>query len=313
MRIECGTPFFSVAMATRLTYSLVGDSSLYTKKRNGDKCRVSGALRHHYALNVREKIFCGGGLEEILNHLERKHADVDVIGISYFGNDYIDEPMDEREHYYLWQRLFRVVRQKAWHRAVFFVGGYAAKYRCSPIYDRSMDLVRKWVREAGFEVVAGHQEVRQWQLHSDKLHFARDHLEELTEFWHDLLTGASEGRSKRARESERSRSRSWNRSRPGSHVKRAKRQEHSNHAEPSHLRWKRPCNMWDTAEDEHRHKLETYFQEWEHHARQAGRCPEDRGWFRQDKWRSWDQGSRDWGSRPSSLVLTPNEPHRHRY
>jgi hypothetical protein len=37
LRIECGTPFFSVAMATRLTYSLVGDSSLYTKKRNGDK------------------------------------------------------------------------------------------------------------------------------------------------------------------------------------------------------------------------------------------------------------------------------------
>eukprot|EP00435_Cladocopium_sp_Y103_P036516 s2034_g9.t1 len=211
-------------MATRLTYSLVGDSSLYTKKRNGDKCRVSGALRYHHGLNVREKIFCGGGLEEILNHLERKHADVDVIGISYFGNDYIDEPMDEREHYYLWQRLFRVLREKAWHRAVFFVGGYAAKYCCAPVYDQSMDLVRKWVREAGFEVVAGHEKVHQWQLHSDELHFAREHLEDLTEFWHDLLTGASEGRSKRAREPERSRSRSWNRSRPRSQVKRVNRQ-----------------------------------------------------------------------------------------
>lgn len=274
-------------MATRLTYSLVGDSSLYTKKRNGDKCRVSGVLKHQYGLYVKEKIFCGGGVEEILNHLERQHANVDVIGISYFGNDYVDDPMDEKEHYYLWQRMFRVVRQKAWHRAVFFVGGYAAKYRCSHVYDRSMDLVRKWIREAGFEVVAGHQEVRRWQLHRDKLHFARDHLEELTDFWYNLLTRGSRKRSRSPRA-----------------------QDHSNHAEPSHLRWKRPCT-WDTA-DEHRHKLETYFQEWEHRAWQAGRWSrhEDRGWSRRDH-RSWDQGSRDWGSRPSPLVLTPKEPDRY--
>ena len=150
-------PFFSVAMATRLTYSLVGDSSLYTKKPNGGKCHVAGALRHHHGLHVEETIFCGGSVEKILNHLECQRANVDVIEISYFGNDYydsVDKPMDEKDHSYLWQRLFRVVRQKAGHRAVIFVGGYAvsvvSKYiHLGGLTHRSGDLRKEIRRRIG--------------------------------------------------------------------------------------------------------------------------------------------------------------------
>ena len=74
-------------------------------------------------------------------------------------------------------------------RTVFFCGGYAAKYGYGPAYDENMTTIRRWIRQAGFEVRTDFQKVASWKLAADNLHWDVEMNRQLAEYWKDLLLG----------------------------------------------------------------------------------------------------------------------------
>lgn len=189
-------------MQSRLSYGLVGDSSLYTKRANKKQSPVARALRDTYGYtNLQDKVFAGRGLQDIYRFLsgtpQAPPPRFDVLGISYFGNEHTKRPMNESDQYRQWSKLFTVLRDKPWMRVVFFIGGFSAKYRdTTPAYDENMEKIRRWVSKAGFEVVEGRNEVEQWKLAADGTHFSVECLDEIAAFWNSLLLGHKHSASK---------------------------------------------------------------------------------------------------------------------
>lgn len=58
----------------------------------------------------------------------------------------------------IWQEIFGLLRLTA-HRTVFWMGGYAAKFGLAEVYDENMAVIRKWIQEAGFEMVTAFDKV----------------------------------------------------------------------------------------------------------------------------------------------------------
>lgn len=167
---------------------MIGDSSLYTKRNNNKKkSYISSVLREKYRfVNLTERIFPGGGVLDLQAYLQ-DGPEFDVLGVSYFGNEHTKGRMDVKIQRDLWKDVFRLLSRKVRSRVVFFVGGYAEKYTFGKVYDDNLNIVKRWIRDAGFQVVEARQEVSCWQLAADKLHFAVDCLPELAAFWNQLL------------------------------------------------------------------------------------------------------------------------------
>jgi len=171
-----------------IKYGLVGDSSLYAKRKNKRKSYISTVLRDKYRFgdNLTEKIFPGGGVKDLCTFLQGGKV-FDVLGISYFGNEHTEKRMNIDLHGPIWANVFDLLRQYVTTRVVFFIGGYAAKYKYSRVYDENLTCIKTWIQNEGFEVVEARQEMSQWELASDNLHFSVDCLEDLAAFWKRLL------------------------------------------------------------------------------------------------------------------------------
>jgi len=173
-------------MSSAMKYGLVGDSSLYTKRNNKKKSYISTVLRDTYRFaNLTERIFPGGRVRDLISYL-KTGPELDVLGVSYFGNEHTLRAMDVKIHRKYWQDVFRWCRKVA-GRVVFFIGGYAAKYTYGRVYDENLNIIKRWIKDAGFQVVEARQEVSRWELAADKLHFSVECLPELAAFWSQLL------------------------------------------------------------------------------------------------------------------------------
>eukprot|EP00435_Cladocopium_sp_Y103_P026538 s705_g6.t1 len=173
-----------------MKYGLVGDSSLYTKRKNTKnkkKSYISTVLREKFGFaNLTQHIFPGGDVQELHSYL-KTGPEFDTLGVSYFGNKHTKMPMDVEIEGPYWQDVFRLLGEKVAHRVVFFVGGYAAKYNYGRVYDENLKIIKQWIKDAGFKVVEARQEVSQWELAGDELHFSVESLSELAAFWSQLL------------------------------------------------------------------------------------------------------------------------------
>ena len=177
-----------------LPWILMGDSSLYMKKSNKKRAWFSEELQELVPQKLEVRCHPGGGIIQFISTLRGMIGEVcQVLGISYFGNEHIDRPMDVKSVKAVWQEFFGILRSggiQPLQRVVFFMGGYAAKYGYGRVYDENMATIRGWIREAGFEVHTDFQKVQEWGLAADRLHFAVSVKAELAQYWKELLVGS---------------------------------------------------------------------------------------------------------------------------
>lgn len=129
----------------KFEFGLLGDSSLYTKRRNKKKRKtyISQALRPMLpGKQLKDETCAGGGVEEFNTYLDSSGHDFEILGISYFGNEHTEHPMNEVKHLEKWKTLFGLLRQHVKKRVVFFMGGYAAKHGYGQAYDNNMKIIR---------------------------------------------------------------------------------------------------------------------------------------------------------------------------
>lgn len=102
---------------------------------------------------------------------------ISTLGISYFGNEHTDKPMNKAKHLEMWKTLLWLLRQREqsarnisnFAHVLLAAGTYAAKYgycqAACQAYDDNMEIIRRRIREIdGFEV-------RTDFLAADELHF----------------------------------------------------------------------------------------------------------------------------------------------
>ncbi|CAL1164816.1 unnamed protein product [Cladocopium goreaui] len=166
----------------------IGDSSLYC-------CRQKGKKRTRYIddiLNARQiaglqvkSHRCNGG--SISHFLQANLAGFDKVCISYFGNDASGRWTErtQAQKFQQWSDFFRRLQGQ---KVVFWVGGFSLKYGLQPHYDTQMNLVRSWIRAAGFQVVTAFDKVAAWEM-GNMEHVHWDTAEELGDFWFELLSG----------------------------------------------------------------------------------------------------------------------------
>ncbi len=132
-----------------------GDSSLYTK-HNTKKGSVKGDLMH--ALGGCSIVFepiAGGGIADVTaSVLSRAHCSTMLISV--FGNGLEKTRHQSLENHLI--PLLQAVRSKS-DRAVFFIGGFAAKYNYPPVYDENMDRIRRFLHTSGAVVLDGKEQV----------------------------------------------------------------------------------------------------------------------------------------------------------
>lgn len=129
-------------------------------------------------------------MEEFNTYLDSSGHDFEILGVSYFGNEHTEHPINEAKHLEKWKTLFGLLRQHVKKRVVFFMGGYAAKYGYGQAYDNNMKIIRRWIRDVGgFECRTDFDKVSAWPLAADKLHFDVACLGELAEYWKQLFIG----------------------------------------------------------------------------------------------------------------------------
>lgn len=175
----------------KFEFGLLGDSSLYTKRRNKKKTYISQALRPILpGKQLKDETCAGSGVEEFNTYLDSSGHDFEILGVSYFGNEHTEHPINEAKHLEKWKTLFGLLRQHVKKRVVFFMGGYAAKYGYGQAYDNNMKIIRRWIRDVGgFECRTDFDKVSAWPLAADKLHFDVACLGELAEYWKQLFIG----------------------------------------------------------------------------------------------------------------------------
>ena len=136
----------------RFEFGLLGDSSLYTKRRTKKKTKTytSQALRPMIpGKQLKDETCAGGGVEEFNTCVDSSGHDFEILGVSYFGNEHTEHPMNEVKHLEKWRTLFGLLRQHVKKRVAFFMGGYAAKYGYGRVYDNNMKIIRRWIRDVG--------------------------------------------------------------------------------------------------------------------------------------------------------------------
>ena len=183
-----------LTQAMEIEFGLLGDSSLYTKRarKKKNKSYISEEVRWLLPGNGKLEHSCypGGGVKEFNDYFskERPAIQIKTLGISYFGNEHTDKPMNQAKHLEMWKTLFRHLRRHVKERVIFFTGGYAAKYGYCQAYDDNMEIIRRWIREiGGFEVRTDFDLVENWPLAADKLHFDVACLPALAKYWKKLL------------------------------------------------------------------------------------------------------------------------------
>ena len=172
-----------------IEFGLLGDSSIYTKRANKKKTYITEELRRLLPGKKLEHQVCiGGGVKEFNQYFLEKRPTIQTLGISYFGNEHTDKPMNKAQHLEMWKTLFCLLRKHVTKRVIFFMGGYAAKYGYCQAYDDNMKIIRRWIREiGGFEVKTDFELVEDWPLAADKLHFDVACLPALGKYWKKLL------------------------------------------------------------------------------------------------------------------------------
>jgi len=154
---------------------------------------VSAELEYLLPGKLEVQSLPGGGINEIVTTLRKsilQNKVFRILGISYFGNEHTTRSMEVGLWQAAWQELFCMLRSGAvLDRTVFFCGGYAAKYGYGPAYDENMTTIRRWIRQAGFEVRTDFQKVASWKLAADNLHWDVEMNRQLAEYWKDLLLG----------------------------------------------------------------------------------------------------------------------------
>ena len=183
-----------LTQAMEIEFGLLGDSSLYTKrpKKGKNKRYISEEVRWLLPGNAKLEHSCypGGGVKEFNDYFskERPAIQIKTLGISYFGNEHTEKPMNQAKHLEMWKTLFRHLRRHVKERVIFFMGGYAAKYGYCQAYDDNMKIIRRWMREiGGFEVRTDFELVENWPLAADNLHFDVACLPALAKYWEKLL------------------------------------------------------------------------------------------------------------------------------
>ena len=125
----------------------------------------------------------GGGIADVTaSVLSRPHCSTMLISI--FGNG-----LERTRHQGLENLLIpllQAVRSKS-DRAVFFIGGFAAKYDYPPVFDENMDRIRRFLHIGGAVVVDGAHQVAKWSLAPDLLHFSSVNKPEMVQFWFSSL------------------------------------------------------------------------------------------------------------------------------
>ena len=171
-----------------MDFALVGDSSLYTKKANGKKGLITSDLEQRLGGRTSVAYYPGGGIREILKHVANAPP-CNIMGISYFGNEHTDLPIQAELYKPMWQKLFQLLPRKC-ERCTFFVGGFSRKWRLGSVYDQNLQLIRRWVSSAGFQVRTCSERVESWPLAKDRLHFSVEAKEDIVEHWVELLNEA---------------------------------------------------------------------------------------------------------------------------
>ncbi|CAL1169274.1 unnamed protein product [Cladocopium goreaui] len=177
-----------------IDYGLVGDSSLYAKRPNKKRTHVTTELQYVIPGTLEVHPYPGGGINEIRSFLRGSAARgkaYQVLGISYFGNEHTASPMNEQVFHEAWQDLYDLLGSGiVLDRVVFFMGGYSAKYGYSQVYDDNMETIRRWTRDAGFEVRTDFEKVAEWRLSADNLHWDVEMNRDLADYWCRLLLNA---------------------------------------------------------------------------------------------------------------------------
>ena len=130
---------------------------------------------------LEHKVYCGG-VKEFNHFFLKKRPTFQTLGISYFGNEHTDKPMNKAKHLEMWKTLLWPLRQREqsarthFGHVVLAAGTYAAKYgycqAACQAYDDNMEIIRRRIREIdGFEVRTDFQLVKDWPLAADELHF----------------------------------------------------------------------------------------------------------------------------------------------
>ena len=166
-------------------YGAHGDSSLYPK--NGkNKGSMKGDMMHALSCDkILWNPMAGADISGITNGvLANLHCR--VMGISLFGTglEHALPPNTQRQL----DALYDAVQQRS-TAAVFFVGGFAAKYGYPSTYDTNMAWVRQYLTVKGAFVVDGMEQVRAWPL-ADGLHFCSSVKPDMVRFWCTILNQA---------------------------------------------------------------------------------------------------------------------------
>ena len=173
----------------RYSFGVLGDSSLYCKGPNKQRRKLGNRLWELLGAQVWYEAIASAGVAQLLQKL-RSGPEIDTLGVSYFGNDIMLAPITEQVEAD-WKEFIRAVKLKS-RRAVFVIGGFAAKYRgiqLSPDYDQNLQYVRSLVQSEGLFVTDLRQKVKKWKLCSDGIHWHEDEKEDVCATWARLLRG----------------------------------------------------------------------------------------------------------------------------
>ncbi|CAE6947286.1 unnamed protein product [Symbiodinium sp. CCMP2592] len=173
----------------RYSFGVLGDSSLYCKGPNKKPRKLGHRLRELLYTEVWYEAIASAGVAQLLQKF-RSGPEIDTLGVSYFGNDIMLGPITEQVEAD-WKEFIRAVKLKS-RRAVFVIGGFAAKYRgmqLSTDYDRNLQYVRSLVQSEGLFVTDLRQKVKKWKLCSDGIHWHEDEKEDVCATWARLLRG----------------------------------------------------------------------------------------------------------------------------
>ena len=156
---------------------------MYTKA-GAKKGSVKGDLMH--ALGGCSIVFepiAGGGIADVTaSVLSRPHCSTALISLFWNG-------LETTRHQCLEDHLIpllQAVRSKS-DRAVFFIGGFAAKYGYPPVFDENMDRIRQFLHISGAVVLDGAEQVAKWSLAPDLLHFSSENKPEMVQFWYSAM------------------------------------------------------------------------------------------------------------------------------
>ncbi|CAE7527262.1 unnamed protein product [Symbiodinium sp. CCMP2456] len=168
------------------SFGVLGDSSLYCKASNKRRRKLGSRLRELLGSPVWYEAIAGAGVAQLLQKI-RSGPEVHTLGVSYFGNDIMLAPITEQVKAD-WREFIHAVKLKS-RLSVFVIGGFAAKYQLTPVYDQNLQYVRSLVQSEGLYVTDLRQKVKKWKLCCDDVHWHEDEKDDICATWARLLRG----------------------------------------------------------------------------------------------------------------------------